>query len=76
MMMMMMVPTNDYDDDDDDVGDDNDDGDVTMMTMMTSESCRHRHVGSLKILIVRYTHGGGWSRKINARYLHTLMVYL
>ncbi len=22
------------------------------------------------------THGGGWSRKINARYLHTLMVYL
>ncbi len=25
---------------------------------------------------VRDTHGGGWSRKINARYLHTLMVYL
>jgi hypothetical protein len=28
------------------------------------------------IIIVRDTHGGGWSRKINARYLHTLMVYL
>jgi hypothetical protein len=27
-------------------------------------------------MAVRYTHGGGWSRKINARYLHTLMVYL
>jgi hypothetical protein len=26
--------------------------------------------------IVRDGHGGGWSRKINARYLHTLMVYL
>jgi hypothetical protein len=26
--------------------------------------------------IVRDTHGGGWSRNINARYLHTLMVYL
>ncbi len=25
---------------------------------------------------VPYSHGGGWSRKINARYLHTLMVYL
>jgi hypothetical protein len=25
---------------------------------------------------VRDTHGGGWSRNINARYLHTLMVYL
>ncbi len=51
MMMTMMVPTNDDDDDDDDVGDDNDDGDVMMMTTMTSESCRHRHVGSLKTLI-------------------------
>ncbi len=28
------------------------------------------------VLIVRDTHGGGWSRNINARYLHTLMVYL
>jgi hypothetical protein len=27
-------------------------------------------------VIVRDGHGGGWSRKINARYLHTLMVYL
>jgi hypothetical protein len=54
MMMMMMVPTNDDDDDDDDVGDDSDDGDMTMMTTMTSESCRHRHVGSLKILISNY----------------------
>jgi hypothetical protein len=27
-------------------------------------------------LNVRDGHGGGWSRKINARYLHTLMVYL
>ncbi len=27
-------------------------------------------------LTVRDGHGGGWSRKINARYLHTLMVYL
>ncbi len=25
---------------------------------------------------VRDTHGGGWSRNINARYLHSLMVYL
>ncbi len=25
---------------------------------------------------VRYGHGGGWSRKINAWHLHTLMVYL
>ncbi len=30
----------------------------------------------LCIPIVSDTHGGGWSRKINARYLHTLMVYL
>ncbi len=29
-----------------------------------------------KVLSVRDTHGGGWSRNINARYLHTLMVYL
>ncbi len=29
-----------------------------------------------KANIVRDTHGGGWSRNINARYLHTLMVYL
>jgi hypothetical protein len=29
-----------------------------------------------KVLIVRYSHGGGWSRKINAWHLHTLMVYL
>ncbi len=28
------------------------------------------------ITTVRDTHGGGWSRNINARYLHTLMVYL
>ncbi len=28
------------------------------------------------IVHVRDTHGGGWSRNINARYLHTLMVYL
>ncbi len=28
------------------------------------------------MVIVRDTHGGGWSRNINARYLHTLMVYL
>ncbi len=28
------------------------------------------------IKTVRDTHGGGWSRNINARYLHTLMVYL
>jgi hypothetical protein len=28
------------------------------------------------IVFVRDGHGGGWSRKINARYLHTLMVYL
>jgi hypothetical protein len=41
MMMTMMVPTND----------DDDDGDVTMMTTMTSESCRHRYVGSLNIMI-------------------------
>ncbi len=27
-------------------------------------------------VLVRDTHGGGWSRNINARYLHTLMVYL
>ncbi len=27
-------------------------------------------------LVVRDGHGGGWSRKINVRYLHTLMVYL
>ncbi len=27
-------------------------------------------------ICVRDTHGGGWSRNINARYLHTLMVYL
>jgi hypothetical protein len=27
-------------------------------------------------LSVPDTHGGGWSRNINARYLHTLMVYL
>jgi hypothetical protein len=30
---------------------------------------------SLKI-IVPYRHGGGWSKKINAWYLNTLMVYL
>ncbi len=30
----------------------------------------------LIVSIVRDTHGGGWSRKINARYLHTLMIYL
>ncbi len=33
--------------------------------------------GSLAAVdIVRYRHGGGWSRKINAWYLYTLMVYL
>jgi hypothetical protein len=25
---------------------------------------------------VPYSHGGGWSKKINAWYLNTLMVYL
>ncbi len=29
-----------------------------------------------RLICVRDGHGGGWSRKINARYLHTLMVYL
>ncbi len=27
-------------------------------------------------IIVPYRHGGGWSSKINAWYLNTLMVYL
>jgi hypothetical protein len=27
-------------------------------------------------IVVPYRHGGGWSRKINAWYLNTLMVYL
>jgi hypothetical protein len=31
---------------------------------------------SYGVVPVRDGHGGGWSRKINARYLHTLMVYL
>jgi hypothetical protein len=30
----------------------------------------------LEIISVRDGHGGGWSRKINAWYLYTLMVYL
>ncbi len=30
----------------------------------------------LNILSVRDGHGGGWSRKINAWHLYTLMVYL
>jgi hypothetical protein len=30
----------------------------------------------VKVMSVRDTHSGGWSRNINARYLHTLMVYL
>ncbi len=31
---------------------------------------------TFNILNVRYGHGGGWSRKINAWHLYTLMVYL
>jgi hypothetical protein len=31
---------------------------------------------SLAVIIVPYRHGGGWSKKINAWYLNTLMVYL
>ncbi len=34
------------------------------------------YTSSLQVILVRDGHGGGWSRKINARYLHTLMVYL
>jgi hypothetical protein len=38
---------------------------------------RHsRLYGTTLVITVRDGHGGGWSRKINARYLHTLMVYL
>ncbi len=36
----------------------------------------HPPVRSKGMRSVRDTHGGGWSRNINARYLHTLMVYL
>ncbi len=32
--------------------------------------------GILKGVVVPYRHGGGWSKKINAWYLNTLMVYL
>jgi hypothetical protein len=31
---------------------------------------------NLQIVAVRDGHGGGWSRKINAWHLYTLMVYL
>jgi hypothetical protein len=31
---------------------------------------------SRNFVFVPYRHGGGWSKKINAWYLNTLMVYL
>ncbi len=42
-------------------------------------SVRYRNgpiLGSVQIGIVPCRHGGGWSRKINAWHLYTLMVYL
>ncbi len=37
---------------------------------------RNLNVVSLQTVGVRDGHGGGWSRKINAWHLNTLMVYL
>ncbi len=37
----------------------------------------HTHTYCIYVLVtVRDGHGGGWSRKINAWHLYTLMVYL
>jgi hypothetical protein len=47
-----------------------------ILTDMFSHDLTSVLISSDMIIFVRYTHGGGWSRKINARYLHTLMVYL
>jgi hypothetical protein len=46
--------------------------------LITSRTATKRHIQILHdySILVRDTHGGGWSRNINARYLHTLMVYL
>ncbi len=44
---------------------------------IVSELDSQMHLKQCRLNItVRDGHGGGWSRKINARYLHTLMVYL
>jgi hypothetical protein len=43
--------------------------------MKSQEGLTLLPTGRLNV-IVRYRHGGGWSRKINAWHLYTLMVYL
>jgi outer membrane phospholipase A len=55
---------------------------------MSQKGVKHRHKNlphspsppargeASRLIIVRDSHGGGWSRKINAWHLYTLMVYL
>jgi hypothetical protein len=39
-------------------------------------TCRPQKSSQVRVISVCDRHGGGWSRKINAWHLYTLMVYL